>query len=103
MGTLIRAGDSANKLRIALATDGNAYRAAATPTLRGRPAAAEQVAIARKGHRPASDCLAVVFLLAPIVLALVFPLSLVMGVPFAAITVLCMVIAFWRGIPLGSW
>jgi hypothetical protein len=102
MGMVIPAANSANKLRAALAAAGNAYRAADTPTPQGR-AGAEQTASARKAHRPASDCLGVAFLLAPIVLALVFPLSLVMGLPFAAISVLCVVIALWRGIPLDRW
>jgi hypothetical protein len=102
MGMIIRTTASANGLRAGAAAASNAYRAAGAPTPQKR-APAEQAAIARKAHRPASDCLRVAFLLAPIVLALVFPLSLVMGLPFAAITVLCVVIAFWRGIPLDRW
>lgn len=102
MGMVIRTTDSANELRAARGAASNAYRGAATPTPQKRHLAG-QAATARKSHRPASDCLGVAFLLAPIVLALVFPLSLVMDLPFAAITVLCVVIAFWRGIPLDRW
>lgn len=102
MGMVIPAANSGKKLRAALAAAGNVYRAADPPKPQRR-AGAEQAAIARKAHRPASECLGVAFLLAPIVLALVFPLALVMGLPFAAITVLCVVIALWCGIPLDRW